>query len=184
MAASSNTEVHGRGTTSPTAVGRATAAENPTILGRIGRTAHGDTVASPMTATATRVEAHGSIATSPTTGVVMEVVARAGATASPITGGSGARTGRARPGALRMPSQPLGPIAVEKTTRARTAMSGRAAAQQEPPAPRPGRLLRRPRARETEPPQTREPTCGRTARIPSPPLRLLSASSSSLLPSF
>ena len=164
MVVSSITEVRGGRTTSLTAVGRATAMENPTSLSRIGRLAHGDMVASPMAATATRVEAHGSNATSPTAGVDMEVVARAGATASPIAGGSEARTSRAHPGALR------------------TAMSGRAAAQQEPPALRAGRLLRRPRARETEPPQTREPTCGRTARISSPPLRPLSASSSSLPP--
>ena len=169
---------------SPTAVGRAMRAVNPTGLGRIGRAAHGDRVASLMAATATRVEAHGSNATSPTTGAVMEAVARAGATASPIAGGSGARTSRAHPGALRMLSRPPGPTAVERTTGARTATSGRAAAQQEPPALRPGRLLRRPRARETDPPQTREPTCGRTARTPSPPLRLLSASSSLLPPSF
>ena len=169
-AASSHMAVRGSRTTSPMAVGRAMAAENPTGLGRIGRAAHGDRVASLMAATATRVEAHGSNATSPTTGAVMEAVARAGATASPIAGGSGARTSGARPGALRVLSRPPGPTAVERTTGARTATSGRAAAQQEPPALRPGRLLRRPRAREMDPPQTREPTCGRTARTPSPPL--------------
>ena len=128
MAAGSNTEVRGGGTTSPTAVGGAMAAESLTSLGRVGGTARGDTVASPTTAAATRAEAHGEIATSLTTAVAMEAAVRAGATASPITGGSGVLTGRAHPGALRVPGRPLGLIAVGKTTRARTAMSGRAAA--------------------------------------------------------
>ena len=128
MAADSNTEVRGGGATSPTAVAGAMAAESLTSLGKVDGTARGDPAASPTTATATRVEAHGNIATSPTTAVVMEAAVRAGATASPITGGSGVLTGRAHPGALRVPGRPLGLIAVGKTTRARTAMSGRAVA--------------------------------------------------------
>ena len=152
MVTSSNTEVRGGKPTSPMAVGRVMAVEDPTRLGRTEKSVRGDMVTSPTAATATSVEAHGSNVTSPTAGVDMEVVARAGATASLIAGGSRARTNRARPGALRMPGQPPGPFAVEKTTRARTAMSGRAAAQQEQPALTPGRLLLLPRARETEPP--------------------------------
>ena len=151
MVTNSNVEAHGGKPTSPTAAGRITAT-SPTRPDRIERLVRGDMVTSPTAATATGVEADGSNVTNPTTGVDSEVVARAGAMASLIAGGSRARTDRARPGALRRPGQPPGPLAVEQTTEGRIAMSGRAAAQQEPPTLMPGRLLLLPRARETEPP--------------------------------
>ena len=128
MAADSNTEVRGRGATSLTAAAGAMAAESPMILDRVDGTAHGDTVASPMTAAAIGAEAHGEIATSLMTAVAMEAAVRAGATAGQTVGGSGVLVGRAHPGAVRAPTRPLGPIAVGKMTRARTAMSDRAVA--------------------------------------------------------
>ena len=128
MVADSNTEVRGRGATSPTAAAGAMAAESPMILDKVGGTAHGDTVASPMTAAAIGVEAHGEIAASLVTAVAMEAAVRAGATAGRAVGGNRVLVGRAHPGAVRAPTRPLGPIAVGKTTRAKTAMSDRAAA--------------------------------------------------------
>ena len=127
MVTDSHVEARGGKPTSPTAAGRITAT-SPTRPDRIERLVRGDMVTSPTAAIATGVEADGSNMTNPTTGVDMEAVARAGATASLIVGGSRARTDRARPGALRSPSQPLGPLAVERTTERETAMSGRAAA--------------------------------------------------------
>ena len=108
--ADSNTEVRGRGATSPTAAAGAMAAGSPMTLDKVDGTVRGDTVASPMTAMA------------------MEAAVRAGATAGQTVGGNRVLVGRAHPGAVRAPTRPLGPIAVGKTTRAKTAMSDRAAA--------------------------------------------------------
>ena len=133
-AADSSTEVRGRGATSPTTAGGAIAAVSPTITDKAGGAVRGEMAVSPMTAVAIRAEAHGETATSPTTAVVMEAAAQAEATASPTTGGSGVLASRAHPGAVRVLTRPLGPIAVGRTTRARTATSDRAAAQQGLPA--------------------------------------------------
>ena len=115
MAAVSNTEVHGRGATSPTAAAGVTAVESLTIPVEASGTAHG---------------VRGEIATSRTAVVAMEAAVRAEATASPTTGGSGVLAGRAHPGAVRVLARPLGPTALGRTTRTGTAMSDRAAAQQ------------------------------------------------------
>ena len=130
MAAASNTEVDGRGATSPTTAAGVMAVESPMVPVEASGTARGDRVASPTTAAAIRAGARGVIATSRTAVVAMEAAVRAEATASPATGGSGVLAGRARPGAVRVLARPLGPTALGKKTRTGTVMSDRAAAQQ------------------------------------------------------
>ena len=128
MAADSGTEIRGTGATSSTTAGRATAVMSSAITSKAAGAVRGETAVSPMTAAAIRVEAHGVIATSSTAAAATRAAARAGITAIPRDGGSGVLASRAHPGAVKMLARPLGPIAVGKMTRARTAMSDRAVA--------------------------------------------------------
>ena len=137
----------GEMTASPSTAGSGTeavrgmAAVSPSTAGNLAGAVRGTTVASPMTAVDRRAAARGTMTASTMTAAVRPAVARAGATLS--SGGGRVRVSGTRRGAVTAPGRLPGLPAVGTTTRVRTAMSGREAAQEGPPAPWARRLRRR-----------------------------------------